>query len=384
MRKVNVSSMFLVPKNIYTSMMSRINEDDAKEEIKLINREKEDGNYIEKAINFNNQQERQKNQILIKPNANNETIRTNANTDANSTTFNQNTNANTTVKTNNLDGSTNNTEMFYTPMINQTANADALVRKGQSVSRINNAPLPFPIIEENLTEKDAEGNLFCGFCKEQFLEANALDEHLLDKHHESINRLERSMIFNRSVKNEQNLDSNTSKNPDNLDDVEMVTFNETTGANLRGSTPIFGQRGNENILPSFKDLISSPIRKTSTPIQNTSKYRDNNKTPLSQIKKSSQVLPKNAASLKKGNTKTVTFSSGKKEANNKKSKNGMEKKKKTPERKNAEKNFAKDRTGKYDDENFETTDLTVGNVRTRYGRPAKQFFQRRPKKKEKN
>ena len=60
MNKVNISSMFLVPKNIYTSMLSRINENDAKEEIKLLNREKDDGNYIEKAINFNNQQERQK------------------------------------------------------------------------------------------------------------------------------------------------------------------------------------------------------------------------------------------------------------------------------------------------------------------------------------
>ena len=40
MKKVNISSMFLMPKNIYTSMLSRINEDDTKEEIKLINREK--------------------------------------------------------------------------------------------------------------------------------------------------------------------------------------------------------------------------------------------------------------------------------------------------------------------------------------------------------
>ena len=182
MKKVNVSSMFLVPKNIYTSIVSRINENEVREEMRLMNREKEDGNYIEKAINFNNQQERQKNQVFIKPNAINETIRTNANTDPNSTTFNANTDANTTVQTNNLNRSINNTEMFYTPMANQTANAGASLRRGQTVSRMNNAPLPFPIIEENLTEKDAEGNFICRFCNEQFLEGNALHEHLLDKH----------------------------------------------------------------------------------------------------------------------------------------------------------------------------------------------------------
>ena len=382
MKKVNVSSMFLVPKNIYTSMLSRINENEVKEEMKLMNREKEDGNYIEKAINFNNQQERQKNQVFINPNVNNETIRTNANTDANSTTFNANTDANTTVQTNNLNGTTNNTEMFYTPMTNQTANAGASLRRGQSVPRINNAPLPFPIIEENLTEKDAEGNFICRFCNEQFLEGNALDEHLLDKHHENINRFERSLIFNRSVRNEQNLNSNIPNNSDNLDDVEMATLNETAGANLKGSTPIFGQRGNENILPSFKDLISSPIRKTSTPIRNTTKYRDINKTPLSQIRKRSQVLPKNAASTKKSSTKTVTFSSGKKETNNQKPKNNLERKNRTPQRKIAETKHAANKGGKYEDKNFETTNLSIGNVRTRYGRPAKQFFQIRDKETE--
>ena len=52
MKKVDISSMFLVPKNIYTSMLSRINEDDVREEVKSYNRQRDNGKYIEKSHQF--------------------------------------------------------------------------------------------------------------------------------------------------------------------------------------------------------------------------------------------------------------------------------------------------------------------------------------------
>ena len=291
MKKVDISSMFLVPKNIYTSMLSRIYEDDTKEEIKLINREKDDGNYIEKAIDFNNQQERQRNQVLVKPNLTNETVRTNANTDAN-------TDAYTTIQNNNINETVDNTEKFYTPMINKTANAGAsTLERNRAASQISGSPLPFPSIEESLTERDAEGNFICKFCYQQFSEASAINNHLLNAHHANINRYERTSIINKNLKNDQNLNFDNLRNLNNLDDVEMSTSNNTeifqsstpassfikTGARPK-ETPIFGNRNQQNLLPSFKDFVGSPITKTSTPIQNTTNYRDVNKTPASEIR----------------------------------------------------------------------------------------------------
>ena len=284
-------------------MLSRVYDNDAKEEIKLINREKDDGNYIENAINFTKQQERQKNQIFINPNSTNETTTTNANTNPNSTIYNANTNANSTVQTNNFNETANNinetvdnTENFYTPMINQTANAVASTpRRGRSVSRISGSTLPLPSIEENLSEIDAEGNFICKMCHQQFLEENTLNQHILNDHNANINRFEHSSLSNKSLEN-----LNIPRNLDSSDDVQMQTLDNThqlqfstpaptsafknSGARPKSKTPIFGNRNNQNVLPSFKDFAQSPITKTSTPIQNTTKYRDSKKSPSSDIK----------------------------------------------------------------------------------------------------
>ena len=80
---------------------------------------------------------------------------------------------------------------FYTPMINRTANAIASTqRRGQAFSRISDTPLP--VIEENLTEIDADGNFICKMCQQQFSDENAVNTHLLNEHNVDINRFEHS------------------------------------------------------------------------------------------------------------------------------------------------------------------------------------------------
>ena len=181
MKKVDISSMFLVPKNIYTSMLSHINEDDIKEELKLLNRQRDDGNYIEKAINFNQQQERQKNQIILKPPVGNETIRTDANT-----------NANTSVYTSNLNRTLANTAP---PSMNQTMQGvTSTPMREQAVSRKPSLPV---VLEETLLDPDLDGKYFCKFCKDDTEYANReeLQNHLLKKHEVDMNREEHASVL---------------------------------------------------------------------------------------------------------------------------------------------------------------------------------------------
>ena len=53
MKKFDISSMFLVPQRLYRSLLSHIEEDESMEELDALNRQKQDGNYIENAIDFN-------------------------------------------------------------------------------------------------------------------------------------------------------------------------------------------------------------------------------------------------------------------------------------------------------------------------------------------
>ena len=167
MKKVDISSMFLVPENIYISMLSHIYENDVRENIKSLNGDKDNGNYIEKAINFNKQQERQRKQVILNPNATNETVRTNANTDAN-----------TSVQTDNLNQTFDNTESFHTPMINQSVTAvTSTPKKSRAVSRIRPLFSPMRPIEKSFSETDAEGNYVCSFCNNKYKKADELQIH---------------------------------------------------------------------------------------------------------------------------------------------------------------------------------------------------------------
>ena len=65
MKGIDISSMFLIPKRLYRSLFSYIDEDSTKEELTLLNRQRDDGNYIENAINFNKQQEMQNKKLVI-------------------------------------------------------------------------------------------------------------------------------------------------------------------------------------------------------------------------------------------------------------------------------------------------------------------------------
>ena len=191
MKKFNISSMFLVPKNVYTSMLTRVQDNDIKEEIQLLNSQRDDGNYIEKAIDFNNQQERQKNQVFLKPNLGNETVTTNTNSNAN---------ANASVQTSNLNQSMANTDTSYTPSLNQTIRPVASTPlHGQAASR-KKPMLPIPF-EESLTEKDEEGYFNCVFCNEKFTEEGALPEHMLKKHNRDINKNEHLSAVNKTPEN---------------------------------------------------------------------------------------------------------------------------------------------------------------------------------------
>ena len=234
MKNVDISSMFLVPKNIYTSMLSRIHDDDVKEDINSLNRKKDDGNYIEKAIDFNNQQERQNNQIFIKPNLTNETVRTNANTNVNTSAQNINetvrTNANTDANTSaqNLNQTVATTESFHTPLTNQTQEVVASTpKRTRAFSRIRglvSPMLPIPI-EDTLLEKNTEGYFTCDFCNKQFREANELQDHYLKIHNQDLTKEEHSSISNKNLENAAGL---------NLDDsdVGMITLEPPTNVNM--------------------------------------------------------------------------------------------------------------------------------------------------------
>ena len=64
MKKFDISSMFLVPQRLYRSLLSYIQEDESMEELDALNRQKQDGNYIENAIDFNRQQQEMQNSSL--------------------------------------------------------------------------------------------------------------------------------------------------------------------------------------------------------------------------------------------------------------------------------------------------------------------------------
>ena len=214
MKKVDISSMFLVPKNIYTSMLSRIDENDVKEDINLLNRQRDDGNYIEKAINFNDDQERHRKQIFIKPNLSNVTATTNANTDYAS------------IRTNNLSQPATNINNSYisnmdqsmsgiasTPNQGQAALTSSMpltpIEEDQSEIAVTSTPtqkrtpstlplIPIPI-KDTLTKFDAEGKLTCYFCRDKFSQPDALKQHLVNMHWSDINMDEQNSLLNISL-----------------------------------------------------------------------------------------------------------------------------------------------------------------------------------------
>ena len=202
MKKVDVSSMFLVPKNVYTSMLSHIHEDDIREDIKSLNQKRDDGNYIEKAIDFNKQQERQKNQAFIKPNLNNETIGTHTNTN------------NDTIRTVNHNQSATNTEGTFTPSINETIKAvSSTPIRSQAASIVASTPkkpalnVPMLSIKESLFQTDENGKFTCLFHNEKFPTQNSLREHYINKHETNMTRFELSSLSDKTPENSSIQDS---------------------------------------------------------------------------------------------------------------------------------------------------------------------------------
>ena len=67
-KRNDISSMFLIPQRIYKNIMSLVKEDSEKrEELESMNASKDDGNYIENAIQFNKQQEEQRQKSVDVP-----------------------------------------------------------------------------------------------------------------------------------------------------------------------------------------------------------------------------------------------------------------------------------------------------------------------------
>ena len=267
MKNNSINSMFLVPKNIYTSMLSRIDEDEARDEIQLINRNIDDGNYIENAINFNNQQDRHKNQIFIKPNSSNDTIRTVANTDANSSV--QFGHLNQTL---NQSNEVNNTENLQTPVTNLSPNVFASTpkKKVRAISRKSTLPPPSPLFtieEENIPGNETTESFTCNFCKMRFFEKNALRQHILDDHDKHTTRFEKSSLLNMDLENSQNQNLNLDT-PINLDysDASMSTIPNLSAVENTDGTPI------------TQDANVGPV-KTSTPIAGPLKKTRRKKTP---------------------------------------------------------------------------------------------------------
>ena len=234
MKKVDVSSMFLVPKNIYTSMLSNIHERDVKEDLISLNRKKNDNNYIEKAINFNNQQQLQKQGIFLKPNLTNETATTNANTQY--TSFRPNNLNQTSANMDNTFTSTMNQEMgaiastpkrrrsISTPTLAPIDEDNSIVEQGQTTLIAQRPPIP---IAEILNDRDAEGNLICPFCQDKLKEQNAMKEHLLSFHWADITHDEQASLFNAPV----NVPTNQSSSFHTPTGTSMLSFQST------GTTP---------------------------------------------------------------------------------------------------------------------------------------------------
>ena len=259
MKKVDISSMFLVPENIYTSMLSHINENDVRENIKSLNRDKDDGNYIEKAINFNKQQERQRKQVFLNPNATNETVRTYANTDAN-----------TSVQTNNLNQTFDNTENFHTPMINQSETAvTSTPKNSRAVSRIRPLFSPMRPIEESFSETNAEGNYVCSFCNNKYKKADELQNHFLKDHNQDMHQKEHSSVMNQTFNLPTTQNSNANiPNYLNDSDIRMTPQNNSQNFNITNPTstytPVFRntgavpktrKKGSPYAIPTTNELI---------------------------------------------------------------------------------------------------------------------------------
>ena len=215
--------MFLVPKNIYMSMLSRIHEDDTKEEIKLINRQKDDGNYIEKAINFNNQQELQKNQKYVNPNVTNETIGTNtyySNAPNISSRNQSNANMDTTYltvldpNTRSIASTSTQGQLSNAQSINQNqsndnmgiSDASMMDQSMASMGAVASTPIrrqrsvsilpPFVnSTETNLAKINEEGDFICNFCKRKFSDQDVLVEHLEKVHEVDMSSPEYSSVM---------------------------------------------------------------------------------------------------------------------------------------------------------------------------------------------
>lgn len=215
-------------------MLSRIYEDDVKEEVKSYNRQRNDNNYIEKAIDFNQQQERQKNQNFIKPNLMNQTARTDANTNTDYAPNSANQTAITdenynTVYTPNLINQTARTEanntsyepdnMYQTAKFDANTNTnDDSVQSGdlnQSIKSVTFTPMkkqavastpmkeqaasissktPSPISRNFSIFLDANGNLICNFCRKVFPSRKKLRRHLDMEHFQDMSLLDQEKL----------------------------------------------------------------------------------------------------------------------------------------------------------------------------------------------
>ena len=235
-------------------MLSRISEDDVKEEVKSLNRPRDDGNYIEKAINFNQQQELQKKQIFIKPNLINQTSRSDANTytdyapNSMNQTARSDANMNTdyaSVQTYNPNQIAANNEDQSMKSVSFAPAQEQVTNQNQSTASINNpytslmegavasTPIqrqassilsisPSPIAETLSKLVDANGNRICGFCKKKFPSRIALRQHYDMKHQKDINAFDQSKLQDLT---EESSDNDEYFTPSNID----TSLYENTG-----------------------------------------------------------------------------------------------------------------------------------------------------------
>ena len=225
-------------------MLSRVYENDVKEEIKSFNRQKDDGNYIEKAINFNQQQELQKDQTFKKPNLMNQTTRTdaNTNTDYDPNLMNQtartdlNTNTdNASVQTNNLNQSMESAT--FAPDQEQAVNTSTSITEAVASTPLReqaasiSSMTPSPILQTLLKITDSKGNRVCGFCRKTFPSKKTLTEHLNKMHEKHMSRYDQSFLVPIP-------EDSSDEDSEFFTPLNTITLSENTGAKSAALTPI--------------------------------------------------------------------------------------------------------------------------------------------------
>ena len=262
MSKTDISSMFLVPQRIYNSMLSNIEENDVREDLQNLNRQKNDGNYIENAINFNKQQKLQKKLMRDQRNTTEDkSTETENNYDFNTTTSTPSQNitsnfdpiaeTNTPYITNqpltrspyelitptsspisksNLPVKQTSPSVTFSPQLSalpstqataqnifdrfspralpapSPANISSSINQFSTPIRTNQEEsliVPYSPIRSSLSEPNRAGRFNCPFpsCRAGFRNREKLRNHILDIHNRDINESDRQIINERQESN---------------------------------------------------------------------------------------------------------------------------------------------------------------------------------------